>query len=243
MNVALKAGFITEDERKSMSAKEKGPSKFYQLFKVHKTHSFPELPPERPIVSGCGSITENISLFLDHHAKDLVTKSASYLQDTPDLLRHLEDLKKTPLPKDTFPVSIDVVGLYSNIPHNEAIKSMTDALNTRKDQTIPTLFLINLMMQVLSYNVFVFGTLLFVQLIGIAMGTRSAPTIANIFMTVIDGLIRNCAKLQRQGFDPILFFKRFIDDILIFWTGSVKELEDFIIAINLLHPTIKFTAS
>ena len=75
------------------------------------------------------------------------------------------------------------------------------------------------------------------------MGTRSAPTIANIFMTVIDGLIRNCAILQRQGADPILFFKRFIDDILIFWTGSVKELEDFIIAINLLHPTIKFTAS
>ena len=35
----------------------------------------------------------------------------------------------------------------------------------------------------------------------------------------------------------------FIDDILIFWTGTVKELEDFIIAINQLHPTIKFTAN
>ena len=34
--------------------------KFYELFKVHKDHSQPDLPPERPIVSGCGSITENI---------------------------------------------------------------------------------------------------------------------------------------------------------------------------------------
>ena len=55
-----------------MCAKEKGPGKFYELFKAHKDHVFPELPPERPIVSGCGSITENISKFLDHHAKDLV---------------------------------------------------------------------------------------------------------------------------------------------------------------------------
>ena len=69
---------------------------------------------------------------------------------------------------------------------------MSDALNKRSDQTIPTPFLITLMTQVLSYNVFMFGTLMFVQLIGIAMGTRAAPTIANIFMTVIDGLIRDC---------------------------------------------------
>ena len=126
-------------------------------------------------------------MFLDHHAKNLVKKSDSYLQDTSDLLRQLEDLKKTPLPKDTFPVSIDVLGLYSNIPHKEAIESMKEALNSRKDQTIPTMFLLSLMSQVLSYNIFSFGTLLFVQLIGIAMGTRAAPTIANIFMTVIKG--------------------------------------------------------
>ena len=30
-------------------------------------------------------------------------------------------LKQQPLPINTFPVSIDVVGLYSNIPHEEAL--------------------------------------------------------------------------------------------------------------------------
>ena len=62
-------------------------------------------------------------------------------------------------------------------------------------------------------------------------------------MTVIDGLIRDCARLQKTGFDPILLFKRFIDDILIFWTGTVAEFESFLMEINKLHPTIKFTAS
>ena len=51
---------------------------------------------------------------------------------------------------------------------------------------------LSLLTQVLAY-VFSFGTLLFIQLIGIAMGTRAAPTIANIFMTVIDKMKRNCA--------------------------------------------------
>jgi hypothetical protein len=37
-----------------------------------KKHEKPNLPPGRTIVSGCGSITETISQFVDHHAKDLV---------------------------------------------------------------------------------------------------------------------------------------------------------------------------
>ena len=87
-------------------------------------------------MTGCGSITENISKFLDHHAKDLVQDMDSYLQNTLDLLRHLEILKSTPLPLNTFPVSIDVVGLNLNIPHYKAIKTMTDALNTFMNQLI-----------------------------------------------------------------------------------------------------------
>jgi hypothetical protein len=55
-----------------------------------KKHTKPNLPPGCPIISGCGSITDNISLFIDHHSKHLVLKSTSYLQDTPDLLRQIE---------------------------------------------------------------------------------------------------------------------------------------------------------
>ena len=146
----------------------------------------PNLPPERPIISGCGSITENISLFLDHHSKHLVPEIDSYLQDTPDLLRQLEDLKDVPLPQGTFPVSIDVVGLYSNIPQAEAVEHMREALDSRSDKSAPTDFLIILLQFILTMNIFQFDRKFFIQLIGIAMGTRSAPTIANIFMAAID---------------------------------------------------------
>ena len=83
LNKALEAKSISKSEHEAMVSKEKNAGKFYQLFKVHKKFEVPNLPPGRPIISGCGSITENISLFVDHHSKDLVPEIPSYLQDTP----------------------------------------------------------------------------------------------------------------------------------------------------------------
>ena len=74
---------------------------------------------------------------MDHHAKSLVPELHSYIQDTPDLLRELEKLKTQTFPRNTFSVSIDVVGLYSNIPHVEAIKCVEEALNMRFDRSVP----------------------------------------------------------------------------------------------------------
>jgi hypothetical protein len=151
------------------------------LFKVHTKFNEPDLPPARPIISGCGSITENMSLFVDHHTKDLVPEIPLYLQDTPHLLRQLEDLKKSNIPKGAFPISIDVVRLYTNIPHNEGVESVKKALNNRKDPEVQTAVLIDLLNLVLKYNIFEFSEKLYQQEISTAMGTRVAPTMANLF--------------------------------------------------------------
>jgi hypothetical protein len=47
------------------------------------------------------------------------------------------------------------------------------------------------------------------------MGTRAAPTYANIFMEKIDDLVQKCGITENMN--HILFYKRFIDDVLIFW--------------------------
>ena len=70
-----------------MSADDKDPAKLYCTFKVHKKHEPMTAPPPRPIVSGSGSVTENIGAFVDHHIKDIAKQHQSYLQDTPDILR------------------------------------------------------------------------------------------------------------------------------------------------------------
>ena len=70
---------ITEDDFQAMDPTDKGPARYYQTFKVHKSHTIGQAPPERPIVSGSGSITENISHFVQHHIKDLSHQHPTYI--------------------------------------------------------------------------------------------------------------------------------------------------------------------
>ena len=94
MKEALEDKIITKEEYSEMNPDGKNAAKFYCNFKVHKPHE--NIPPERAIFSGSGSITENISIYVDHHIKEIATKHASYLQDTPHLLRIIHKINEGP---------------------------------------------------------------------------------------------------------------------------------------------------
>ena len=74
----------------------------------------------------------------------------------------------------------------------------------------------------------------FLSLTRTAIGTGAAPTLANIFMAVIDEWIEECGMLDGESL--IEFLKRFIDDLLLFWAGTVQQFEDFMTKINGMHP-------
>jgi predicted transcriptional regulator len=95
----------------------------------------------------------------------------AYLQDTPDLLRQIELLNNTPMPPNAFPVSIDVVGFYSNIPTKEGISAMRRALETRQDKTVSTATIIDMLSHILKLSIFEFNSELYIQNVGTAMGT------------------------------------------------------------------------
>ena len=82
LDTAADTNLITTEELKAMLTDDKNPAKFYQLFKVHKTHIPGDTPPSMPIISGSGSYTEDISLFSDNFLKPLSNLHPSYLQDT-----------------------------------------------------------------------------------------------------------------------------------------------------------------
>ena len=73
------------------------------------------------------------------------------------------------------------------------------------------------------------------QLVGTAMGTRMAPSYANLFMADLE-----TSFLATQSIKPLLW-KRFIDDIMCIWPGTIPQLETFLNDLNSFHPTIKFT--
>ena len=146
---AHKAGIISDHELKHMDPSEKAAARFYALPKVHKAHVSGEVPPLRPIISGSGSITENISHYVQHQIKDISKKHESYLEDTPDFLRFLEDIG--PLPEGAILATIDVSALYSNIQRGDGVEAVRKALETREDKSVAAHFILELLDLVLKY--------------------------------------------------------------------------------------------
>ena len=87
-----------------------------------------------------------------------------------------------PLPDDIILCTIDVVGLYPNIPHDEGLIALRKSLESREDKTISTDSLMDLADCVLKNNIFEHNLSFFKQLRGTAIGTKMAPPYAIIFM-------------------------------------------------------------
>ena len=88
---------------------------------------------------------------------------------------------------------------------------------------------------VLELNAFEFNNEYFRQVSGTAMGTKMAPSYANLFMGKLESKF-----LSECTLTPLLY-KRYIDDIFFVWTHSEGELRNFIERYNTVHPCIRFT--
>ena len=107
-----------------------------------------------------------------------------------------------------------------------------------KDKSIPSSYLVKLLKIVMDCNIFKFNNEYWIQLIGTSMGTRVAPTYANIFMGKLEKeILQNCPQHLKQFLHT---WKRYIDDILIIWTGTDEAFSEFFNYLNSFHPTIKF---
>ena len=110
-------------------------------------------------------------------------KLESFIEDTRDHLFIIsEENANGPQPDGTIPVTLDISGMYTNVPWEEGKEAFKEALDHRDDQSIPTSFLLQLITLVLCCNIFVFDSVLFMQMFGVAMGSRVAPTFSCLFM-------------------------------------------------------------
>ena len=167
--------------------------------------------------------------------KKKVTKLPSYIKDTTHFLNKLNSIGQ--LPNGVSLVTLDVASLYTNIPHNDGIQACSDFLDKRVNPTIKTTRLCDLIRMILTNNTFTFNGQHYRQINGTAMGTKMAPSYANLFM----GNFEQKA-LAAATHSPLIWW-RYIDDIFLLWTHGEEKLNDFITYLNNLHPTIKFTSS
>ena len=223
-------GFIDDKTREYLIQTDVKPGRFYILPKVHKPGN-----PGRPIVSSNSHPTERISHFVDYYLQPLVHKLPSFVKDTNDFLNKL--LTISTLPANSLLVTLDVSSLYTNIPHNEGIYACDHFLTTASHKTIPTTKLCDLIRMILNFNNFTFNNNHYLQIHGTAMGTKMAPSYANLFLGYFEA-----KALENAPFQPHTWF-RYIDDIFMIWTEGLDNLKVFIDYLNSIHPTIKFTSS
>ena len=108
----------------------------------------------------------------------------SYIKDTNHFLQKLNGLDS--LPEDAILCTVDVVGLYPSIPHDEGLESIREALNSRGDQSVSTETLLELTKLVLKNNFFEFNGEFFQQVRGTAIGTKCAPSYAILFLADLE---------------------------------------------------------
>ena len=204
---------------------------FYLLPKIHKRlHDV----PGRPVISNCNYYTENISSFLDFHLQPLARGVKSYIKDTNHFFKKLRSLPN--LPDDIILCTVDVVGLYPNIPHEEGLSALHKRLDLRQEKDVTTSTLVELAEVVLKNNIFTFKEKTLKQKRGTAIGTKFAPPYSILFMAELEEEILSEIELK-----PCLWW-RYIDNIFFLWEHGEEKLKEFIEHLNEKHPTIKFKA-
>ncbi|XP_014670741.1 PREDICTED: uncharacterized protein LOC106811578 [Priapulus caudatus] len=227
----LHTGEINNKEYSVLTPKDTRTPNFYIMPKVHKQGN-----PGRPILSANSSPTEMISAFVDHHNNTLVRNILSYIRDTVDFFSFISNFP--PLPPEALLCTLDVSSLYTNISPDEGIQALRQALDTRPAPQKPsTNFLADIAELILTKNNFQFNNHHYLQIQGTPMGSKMAPSYANLFM---DNLERKF--LSSTTHQP-LTWKRYIDDIFVIWTHGTDAWDSFVTNLNGFHPTIKFTES
>lgn len=249
IKLLLKDENITRAEAARLKAEPVKIPAIYFLPKVHKSKSDATGTfPGRPIQAACGGMLKSLDEYLANTTSLLLHHIPGSLMDTTELITDLAALPE--LPKSATLFSADVCSLYPNIPNEEAIRHSTAfyaanyhllLAHAEKNNLLkppkPNVFK-KLLTLILDWNYFHFqDSRWFRQLKGTAMGCSMSVFIANAFMYF---RTRRLVDLNSRPAD-LLYFGRYIDDIIGVWTGPADKIESIFSDYNVIDESIRLT--
>ena len=165
----------------------------------------------------------------------LVEVVSSHLQSSQELMERISRLPEQSIRENGYPFSLDVAALYTSVPPQEAIKTVTQRLTNRQFSYHGlTVFHINKILScILSNRRFKFNNIQFEQVQGLAMGSRLSGILSTL---VMDDLEKQTITADLR----ISVYARYVDDI--FMLTDTKETANKIYnKFNRQHADIKFT--
>ena len=180
--------------------------------------------PSRPIISLCNTISSYVGAFLDLFLVPLVQKQDTYIQDTPDFIRKIENLK---LEQDCFLVTYDITSMYTNIRFEDILHTMNISLPEWLSYgNLPSIhkdYVIKLLKIIIENNYFEFNNKVYIQTIGVGMGQITSPEVSD---STIDIKTKNIlSKFNKK--DQILFHGRYRDDGFMIFKNNFESIQEF----------------
>lgn len=184
-----------------------------------------------------GSISSGFSQYVDQFLQPLAQSLQSYIRDSAHLLELLSTYSWEP---SYYWVSLDVQSLYTSIPHDVGLNALQFFL-CQDPMLNPTQasFIVEATSFCLTHNYFKFDNDFFLQVNGTAMGAHVAPSYANLTM----GHWEHLYIWHNNPFSPhIVFYGRYIDEVIIIWDGSAFIVPDFVAYCNKNNMGLNFTS-
>ena len=103
--------------------------RFYCLLKTHKENPFQKV---RPIVSSLHAPDRKMVWLLSKLISSLVEDVSSHLQSSQELMERISRLPEQSIKENGYPFSLDVAALYTSVPPQEVIKTVTQRLTNRQ---------------------------------------------------------------------------------------------------------------
>ncbi|XP_043927758.1 glutamate carboxypeptidase 2-like [Protopterus annectens] len=205
------------------------------MFGIPKVHKNLSDPPMRALIDGRASLSYPCSKFIDSLLSKYLEGIPSICKDSWSLLTNLNDINID----DTINfLTIDVVDLYTSIPHQEAVEWIDLLLTNLGASKNDINNITELLDIVLSSNFFLFEKDLFIQKQGVAMGSPCGASVANLFMAYWEKqFISNNIAWK----DELVFYTRFLDDVFILFKGNSERAKEFVDFLNQTTTFLKFT--
>uniref|UniRef100_A0A8C5R686 Reverse transcriptase domain-containing protein n=1 Tax=Leptobrachium leishanense TaxID=445787 RepID=A0A8C5R686_9ANUR len=227
-------GILTKSEFDYLLMEFTRTPHFYILPKIHKN---PLKPPGRPIVAGIDSITSHLSEYVDMLLQPIVRTIPSYLKDTLSMLQMLKELSWQ---NGDIMMTCDVNALYSSIPHDMGLTALEEEISRYNlIESEQRSFIIDSVKFILDHNYFKFEEDYYIQLKGTAMGTKFAPSYANLYMAGWEN--RFMCGSRGWARENVLAYRRYIDDLFFVWRGGEDSLRIFLEELDNTEWGIKLT--
>jgi hypothetical protein len=171
----------------------------------------------RGLVASIKHPTSSLCFIIDFILKPFVQKTETYLKDSQNLIQYCEEIELDD--EDIEITTGDFESLYSNIESNKAISEICNFLKSvdYKNDHIDLFGISEFLKMIFTENIFSYNKNFFRQLIGLAMGCICGPSVANLYLYMLE---KKWLYLSRP-----LVFKRFIDDIVHINKGNLNRTE------------------